>query len=152
MSEKSTSRPALHHLLVTTQMVGVALAIIPRVNGDQSGLGWLVVATLGIVLGVVTLGFNRIGNFSIYPTPRPNAQLITRGPYRYVRHPMYVALSLMMVGIAGYNQGLRNASGALLVIVVVTVKAAIEERLLSARYPEYDAYRARTRRFIPGLY
>ena len=146
------SRPVVHHLLVVLQLIGVVLAIVPQTNGDQSGLGWLAVAACGIAMGVVTLCFNRIGNFSIYPTPRPHARLITNGPYRYVRHPMYVSLALMMVGIAGYNQGLRNALAALLVIAVVIAKAAVEERLLNVRFEEYEGYCRRTRRFIPYLY
>ena len=145
-------RPLLHHVLVIAQLIGVALAIVPEMDGRQSGLAWLVVAGLGIALGATTLCFNRVGNFSIYPAPRPGAQLITRGPYRWVRHPMYVSLALMMVGIAGYNQGPRNALAAALVIAVVMVKAAIEERLMGAQYLEYEAYRSATRRFIPYLY
>ena len=152
MSNGASSRPAVHHLLVATQLLGVACAVVPQSNVDQSGLGWLLVAACGIAMGVITLCFNRIGNFSIYPMPRPHAQLITSGPYRYVRHPMYVSLALMMVGIAGYNQGLRNMLAALLVIAVVATKAVIEERLLRARFEDYPAYCARTRRFIPYLY
>lgn len=152
MSSVSRERPVVHHLLVMAQLTGVVLAIVPPINGQQSGFGWLSVAGLGIALGMTTLCFNRIGNFSIYPTPHPSAQLITNGPYRLVRHPMYVSLALMMVGIAGYNQGVRHALAALSVIAVVIAKAGIEERLMSARYPEYDAYCRRTRRFIPYLY
>ena len=146
------SRPLLHHVLVCAQLIGVAAAIVPRADGEQSGVVWLAIATAGIAMGIVTLCYNRIGNFSIYPTPRAGAQLITSGPYRLVRHPMYVSLSLMMIGIAGYNQGMRNALAAVLVIVVVMTKAAIEERLMRGRFAEYDDYCARSWRFIPYLF
>ena len=134
------------------QLVGVAAAIVPPLGDEQSGLGWLALAAIGIAFGVVTLCFNRIGNFSIYPTPRRHTTVVTGGPYRWIRHPMYVALMLMMVGIAGYNGTWRNALGAMLVIVVVVTKAAIEESLMSAEFAEYAAYRRRSWRFIPLLY
>ena len=110
---------------------------------------WLLPAAAGIALGVTTLCFNRIGNFSIYPRPRSGARLVTEGPYRWIRHPMYSALMLMMIGIAGYNGHWSNAAGAVLVAAVVVIKATIEERMMLDAFAGYAGYRARTRRFIP---
>ena len=143
--------PLFHHLLVLAQLAAVAMAIIPSSERDQAGLHWLLVAAVGIALGVYTLIHNRLGNFSIYPQPLDHARLITSGPYRYSRHPMYLALVVMMVGIAGYNGGVRAWLGVALVSAVVTAKALLEERLLVERFPEYPAYAARTGRILPFL-
>lgn len=140
-----------HHALVALQLGGVAMAILPPLSHDQSGLHWLVAAGAGIALGVLTLAHNRIGNFSIYPRPLEAAQLITSGPYRYVRHPMYGSLVVMMIGIAGYNGGLRPWLGAALVCAVVVTKALLEERLMLDHFPGYRDYARRTRRFLPFL-
>lgn len=145
----SLRHPASHHALVLLQLTGVAMAIVPPLTRDQSGLHWLVAAAAGMALGVITLIHNHIGNFSIYPRPRDGARLITTGPYRCVRHPMYGALVIMMIGIAGYNGGARPWLGAVLVTAVVVTKALVEERLLISHFPGYPEYARRTWRFIP---
>src|ERR1700674_366490 len=47
-----------------------------------------------IALGGWTLSHNRLGNFNIRPEPKTAGRLVTSGPYRFVRHPMYCALML----------------------------------------------------------
>jgi protein-S-isoprenylcysteine O-methyltransferase Ste14 len=78
-----------------------------------------------------------------------DADLVTSGPYRWVRHPMYASLMLMMVGIALYNLHSVNLVGVILVAVAVSGKVPIEEHQLRARFPEYATYAARTPRFVP---
>ena len=102
--------------------------------------------------GINTLCYNKIGNFSIYPEVKSNALLITTGPYKYVRHPMYTSLVIMMVGIALYNQHWINFSGVGLVIVAVISKANMEENLLHIKFPNYHSYQEHTYRFIPYVY
>jgi len=117
------------------------------------GMGWfLVLCAAGTTLGLISLCYNRPSNFAVYPEVRVGAKLITRGPYQYVRHPMYVALMVMMIGIAGYNGHWINFIGAAGVIIVVTIKAVREEALLPQVFPEYRLYQSRTARFVPYLW
>jgi len=140
------------HVLVGLQLVFVAMACYP-VGWRNSGSAWfLLLCLLGTILGIVVLYFNRIPNFGVYPEVKVGAELITRGPYHYVRHPMYTALVIMMVGIAGYNGHLSNGIGAVGVAVVVVRKALLEEDFLSAVFPQYPVYKARTARFIPYVF
>ena len=147
-SRLSDIRP-LSHALVVTQLSGVALACYP--TAPQGSYAWLVVCAAGAMLGVATLFFNRPGNFSVYPEIKREAVLITGGPYRFVRHPMYCALLTMMIGIAIFNGGLSNVLGALLVAAAVVAKALREEQLLRTRFPDYAQYAAVTGRFFPRL-
>ena len=86
-----------------------------------------------------------------FPRPRPGGRLVTSGPYGVVRHPIYAAGLLCFAGYA-----LVTSLPALAATVALGAawygKAAVEERLLAERHPEYQAYARRTRRrFVPWL-
>lgn len=95
------------------------------------------------------LWHNRPSNFSVLPEPRDSAQLITSGPYRYVRHPLYTGLMLFALGCAvGWNTWVHWSVVAALA-VVLHCKARREESLLALRFDDYRAYALRTGRFVP---
>jgi protein-S-isoprenylcysteine O-methyltransferase Ste14 len=139
------------HAQVVLQIVAMALAIYPWRAPEHGHLAVLTVCAVGGLLGVWTLSHNRIGNFSIYPEPRDAARFIASGPYALIRHPMYTALMLMLLGIAAWNAHPLNWLGFVLVTVAVIGKAVREERFMRARFPEYENYRRRTRYFVPFL-
>lgn len=138
--------------LVGCQALGMLLACIPWAAQTRGPDEALLLSAVGACLGFATLWFNRLGNFSVFPEIKNRANLITGGPYRYMRHPMYTALILLMAGIAIYNGHEANYLGLVLVIIAVFGKSSLEERYLLEKFPNYAEYRARTRRFIPWVY
>ncbi len=113
-------------------------------------LAWLVLG-LSAIIGLWALTANHPGNFNIRPTPRADGKLVAQGPYRWIRHPMYTAVSLFGLACA-----LTLGSGLawllwLLLSLVLLVKALLEERWMTALHPDYAQYQARTRRFIPFI-
>jgi protein-S-isoprenylcysteine O-methyltransferase Ste14 len=77
--------------------------------------------------------------------------LVTAGPYRYLRHPIYAAILLF----AGAGAVARPSAGSLFFLLVAAgaaVRIAAEETLLVERYPEYRDYARRTKRLIPLLF
>lgn len=114
------------------------------------GLAALLLAGSG-VLAFWALTANRPGNFNIRPTPRPDGELVTGGPYRWIRHPMYT--SVLMAAAAAALWSLQAADLVLWValLFVLLFKAGIEERALLRRFPGYQDYKARTKRFLPWL-
>jgi protein-S-isoprenylcysteine O-methyltransferase Ste14 len=84
---------------------------------------------------------------------QPGHTLVTTGLYSIIRHPSYLGL---LVNALGWAFAFRSAVGVLLtVLTIVPLVARIrsEETLLHTQFgAEYDAYRARTSRLIPGLY
>jgi protein-S-isoprenylcysteine O-methyltransferase Ste14 len=113
-------------------------------------LGLIVVAA-GValfLLGILSLGR------SLTPLPRPRARAVFRdgGPFRYVRHPVYGGIILLVLGWSIAEAPLGLIPTAVLA-VFFDLKSRREEAWLKERYPEYAAYLARTpRRFVPGLY
>jgi len=95
-----------------------------------------------------------LGNrFSGLVAIQPGHRLVTTGVYRVIRHPSYLGLLITSLGWA-----LAFRSGVGLVLTALLIPALIarinsEERLLSGEFgDEYESYRARTSRLIPGLY
>jgi protein-S-isoprenylcysteine O-methyltransferase Ste14 len=93
-----------------------------------------------------------LGNFNIRPLPRAGGQLIQHGPYRWIRHPMYSALLLAGLAAARVAGDVETWLVLVALAVVLVIKANVEERGMTERYPAYSEYRQRTRRFVPGLY
>lgn len=142
----------LSHVQVSAQLIGVVLSCYPVGLVNRGASWWLMLCLAGAGFGLWALCHNRIGNFRIYPEPRSGAELVTTGPYALVRHPMYTALIVMMLGIAAYNGHPLNAAGVALVAVAVIGKATREERFLGEHFPAYRNYARDTPRFIPYVY
>jgi protein-S-isoprenylcysteine O-methyltransferase Ste14 len=120
----------------------------PNVRLDNLSAGLL---TLGIVLTIWTLTANRIGNFRIVPEPKEGGQLITHGPYHYIRHPMYTSLLLFAVTAVIIIDGWWAWFNWLSLLLVLVFKAAIEEGYLTKHFKDYAQYMKHTKRFVPWV-
>ena len=103
-------------------------------------------------LGLWTFVHNRPGNFNIRPEPKASGRLVTSGPYRYMRNPMYSALLLFAAAeVLAYADGWKIACWLALALVLLA-KSMLEERGLRELHAGYAEYAKRVRRFIPGLF
>ena len=84
--------------------------------------------------------------------PIPDACLVTTGPYRWIRHPMYASLLLFMLGVALYRHAWPNYLGLVLLGIAVFGKMHREETHLHTRFEDYSDYVKRTHRLFPGIY
>jgi len=123
---------------------------------------WRATPGLALVAAVVTAAGLSIalwaravlgGNWSGWVVLKEQHELIDRGPYAFVRHPIYTGVLLMVIGTMTF-WGTRD--GVILFAIMVAgliVKAQREERLLTTHFPEYPRYCARVRaRLIPFLF
>lgn len=78
--------------------------------------------------------------------------LVTTGPYRYIRHPIYTAATFFVFAGAIAHLSLLSAGLALANLFGALVRMYAEESLLPIRYPEYAEYAARTKRMLPYLF
>jgi len=146
------NKSPISHILVTLQftaIVIVAWPFLPQAGGREQ---WLAITALGLIVGLYTLAHNKLGNFGIYPEPIPDACLVTTGPYRWIRHPMYASVLLFMLGIALYRDAWPNYLGMALLGVAIFGKMHREEAHLHVKFEDYSAYVKRTHRLIPGIY
>jgi protein-S-isoprenylcysteine O-methyltransferase Ste14 len=112
--------------------------------------GWvLIVAGFAmLVAGGGVLG----SSLTPFPKPTAGSMLREQGIYRVIRHPMYGGTIVLFTGYGLIASPLAFAGTAALVILLER-KSRREEGWLVERYPEYEAYRRRTRwKFVPGIH
>jgi protein-S-isoprenylcysteine O-methyltransferase Ste14 len=139
--------------LVLTQFALLGLLAI----GPRGRLWPVGPAVSGIGLGLVVLGLIVMAGaawqirraLTASPLPNERTQLMERGWFAHVRHPIYLGLLVVGTGLA-----LTRASitAVLLLIglgLVLQVKARFEEVVLAARFPGYAGYMVRTGRILP---
>jgi protein-S-isoprenylcysteine O-methyltransferase Ste14 len=121
---------------------------------DGEALRWLGVALFAAggalrLWPVFVLGHRFSGLVAI----QPGHTLVTGGIYALIRHPSYLGL---LVNALGWALAFRSTVGVLLTALLIPpllARIRSEENLLRTEFgAEYDAYRARTSRLIPGLY
>lgn len=142
-------------MLVILQVFLIAMIASPITelfNTHTQSLVGLVLIALSGLLAVASLLHMQAGTFTIMPEPSRSSSLTTTGPYGYVRHPMYSAVLLGAVGasIAHAETPYLILTAALACVLLVKIRR--EESLLSTRYPEYAAYKLRTKKIIPYLH
>jgi protein-S-isoprenylcysteine O-methyltransferase Ste14 len=138
-------------VIVALQLSLIVAIMLPLDAGGWSPAATALVAA-GVAVGAWALTANRPGNFNIRPDVKPGARHVTHGPYAYVRHPMYLAVMLAMLGFcAGYGTPWRWV--ALVALgVVLAIKMGIEETQMAARHPGYAGYARSTKRIVPYLW
>jgi protein-S-isoprenylcysteine O-methyltransferase Ste14 len=114
---------------------------------------------IGLVLTACGLGFTiwarRVlgTNWSAMPSIKEDHELILRGPYRLVRHPIYTGLLLAIFGSCLAGGRVWNLWVVGMAAILLIVKLKTEEALLARQFPEaYLQYRRRVKALIPFLY
>ena len=112
-----------------------------------------------IPIGVQILAFSLMvwarvtfGGRSFHAAASPTeGGIVTSGPYRYVRHPIYAAVLYFTWGGLLSHFSIVNLALGICVVAGAGLRIAAEEKLLVERYPEYKEYANRTKRIIPFL-
>lgn len=114
-------------------------------------LGLLGVAITAAGLGVAVWARAFLGgNWSASVTVKVEHRLITNGPYRWVRHPIYSGMLLALLGTALVRDQVRGLLAVVLLYVGFRVKSRIEERFMTNTFgAEYESYRRTTGGIFP---
>jgi len=121
-----------------------SLQPVTRPDALPLALGFMLAGTLLAFWSAWYLG----ASFSLLPQAR---MLVTTGPYRYVRHPIYLGGLLITLGEVWLRWSPLVLTLNLLFVAAQIVRLRYEDDVLDRAFPEYREYRARTSALIPGI-
>ena len=133
-------------------LIVIALFALLAIHSLFSPKPWVIAVQSAAVLLMLWARIT-FGLRSFHADAGPTAGgLVTSGPYRYLRHPIYAAIFLFLWASVLAHLSLLTVILGLVATGGVLLRIRCEETLLGAKYPEYRAYAARTKRLLPGLW
>jgi protein-S-isoprenylcysteine O-methyltransferase Ste14 len=151
---KRDNLAALLHALTSLVVISLGFWVEPRLPLPRSAakpLG-MAIFLLGMALFAWVLAHLK-GAFFGNVTPVTN-HLVTSGPYRQVRHPLYLSMIVALLGLAVALRGLWGVVGVCILFgPAAAYRARLEEKALARKFgPEWDAYTRQTRFMLPLIW
>ena len=138
-------------VLVTIQFTCLALLAIFTNWFNLPGWVFILLAVSGF-LAFWAIVAMRPGNFNIVPTPVEEGIMVSGGPYKRIRHPMYTSIFIFAFALLAGQFDYIKLIISLVLVTGLVIKMLFEEDLLCKHYPGYKAYMKKTKRVIPFLW
>lgn len=146
-------------LLIAIIVATLIVAGLDQKNGWSPPLGnwWMIIGIIMMILGDLidlwAMAVNRWFAKAVAIQTERGHQVITTGPYRYVRHPGYVGWSIFWPGTPLILDSLWALVPALLSIVLMVIRTVLEDETLQKELPGYTEYASNVKyRLIPGVW
>ncbi len=152
MTNRKT-RNAYDYLYVALQIALFVCYILPFEFMRLHFPAWFRIMSLlvsGIGLAVVIFAILQLNtNLTPFPSPKKNSYLVQSGLYRYIRHPIYTGIILLLLGYALYIESLYRLTILILLWILFYFKTVYEEKALIQKFPDYKEYKVKTGQFWP---
>ena len=135
-------------LIQYLSMVYIVL-MVPLFSGNAITLS---IQLLGIMVGIWSIIEMSKSKLNITPLPRVGSSFINGGPYRIIRHPMYLSLLLFLTPIVLYHYTNVGIMVFGIFLVNLILKLTFEEQLLLETFESYRDYKQHSWRLIPLIY
>jgi len=141
----------VHHAVFAAILLGAPVERVIAGGDGQGRLAGLALFAGGVVL--YRMGGSALGTaLSPFIEPRAGVALVTHGPYRHLRHPIYLGEAMIALG-APLTLGCRSVLVlTALALVVLVLRIVREEDALARTFPDYAHYAATTKRLVPFVY
>lgn len=107
----------------------------------------------GVFIGLWSLWTMRVTTIQITADLAPDSNLVTDGPYEFIRHPMDTAVMIVCVGLLLNSPTTMRLVAVILLALVFLVKCTYEETLLLKFFKKgYEDYQKKTKKLIPFIY
>ena len=141
------------YLFVTIQFTSIAILAYNAFFGSFSpgNLSFIIVGWIVGIWAVISMG--RVSKLSVLPDPTKQTKLVILGPYRSVRHPMYLAVLLFSLGLFGMNPSYVSMAVYWVLGVNLIAKILYEEHILTKKLKGYSSYEKVVKyRLLPWLW
>jgi protein-S-isoprenylcysteine O-methyltransferase Ste14 len=141
----------INFILTFIQYVGFTVFIIisPTI---ADGYLWQFIELLGVLLAIWAVMVMQKSKLNIAPQPRRNAILVSDGPYRIIRHPMYTSIIIAITPLIISHWDVYRFLLLLFLYINLILKLLFEETLLTSYFPEYSNYSKKTWKIIPYVF
>jgi protein-S-isoprenylcysteine O-methyltransferase Ste14 len=158
-SKSSTKGSGIGFVVVQAALLGILFFGPTHLNADTSitppsslllwfGYGIFILGTVIALIAAINLG----KNLTPLPRPKENAELIERGLYGFVRHPIYFGVIVLSLGWGLIQQSTLVWLYVLIIAIFFDIKSRKEEQWLCERFSEYPKYQGRVRKLVPWIY
>jgi len=140
------------HILLSLVEYACVLLILFTGNILPVSIMNILIFVLSIFLGlwyIWTVRYNRFNLNTNYPK---DARIVPVGPYKYVRHPVYLSILLLTLVIVVEHYSMIRAIAWILLLLILFIKLIHEERIITRRNSDYLIYKRNTKRLIPFVY
>ena len=149
--ELNAKQKLINFILTFIQYIGFAIfiTISPTI---AEGLIWQLIELLGILLAIWAIYVMRKSKINIAPQPRKNAVLVSNGPYRIIRHPMYTSIVVAITPVIISHWDANRFFFLMFLYVNLILKLLFEESLLKKHFTGYTNYSKKTWRIFPYIF
>lgn len=139
------------YFIVAIQLAGLFyIAISAPLFADSIWL--LIIELMGILLVLWAILVMNPFKVRILPFPNPSVEMLQKGPYRLIRHPMYTSIFFVVGSLVMSYYTVYRLMALIILFAALVLKVHIEESLLENHYENYRLYKKKTFRFFPFLY
>ncbi|MDX1351513.1 MAG: methyltransferase [Thiomicrorhabdus sp.] len=141
--------PFISFSLVASQFSLIALLLLQLPLSFHPAV--LAIEAFAVFIGLWAVQAMHLGHFNIVPDPMPDIELVTDGPYRFIRHPMYFSIILFFLPLVVVDSSWIGLALYAALILALFIKLSYEESLLIEKLPHYQIYQQQTKKLIPFL-
>lgn len=143
-SAKSVMLVLLQFILLGYLIIGTGFS-----SYNAAGISLLIIS---VFVGLWAIIVMKQSKLSVFPDPSAGAQLIKKGPYQLIRHPMYTSVLLFSAGCITITYSIERLIAGILLLLVLLFKMQYEEQMLAKTFSEYENYMQETKRLVPYIY
>lgn len=145
------NKPITSYLLVVLQLSSLGLLTFIGPLPAHTIVG-IVSQLIGLLLAFWAVYEMRISRLSVLPDLQAGSSLVTSGPYKIIRHPMYTSLFLVYTPLTLETPSFYKYLFFCLLAVVLFAKITYEEKQLAQNFPEFKNYQNNSYILLPFIW
>ncbi|MEN4053694.1 MULTISPECIES: isoprenylcysteine carboxylmethyltransferase family protein [Sulfurimonas] len=139
-------------ILVFLQFFIIFLMLLPLGEKMHYLYAGMFFSVAGVIIGLLAINTHERGNFNIRPDIKEECELVTHGIYTYIRHPMYLSVLTIMLGVVLIYFSFYEIVLYIVLVSVMLTKLFYEEHLWQYHSQEYEVYKKHTKRLVPFIF